>query len=63
MHQLSQAEKDSVPEEVRKAAREMGEKAFKDRWARPTNQSTVAPTLNRSLQKQAACSLWKISLH
>ena len=45
MHQLSQAEKDSVPEDVRKAAREMGEKAFKDRWAWPTNHSTVAPSL------------------
>jgi len=30
---VSQAEKDAVPEEVRKAAREMGEKAFKERWA------------------------------
>lgn len=29
--QVSQAEKDAVPEEVRRAAREMGEKAFKDR--------------------------------
>ncbi|KAK1902425.1 von Willebrand factor A domain containing protein 8 [Dissostichus eleginoides] len=31
VHQVSQAEKDTVPEEVRKAAREMGEKAFKER--------------------------------
>ncbi|XP_028971690.2 von Willebrand factor A domain-containing protein 8 isoform X4 [Esox lucius] len=31
VHQLSQAEKDAVPEEVRRAAREMGAKAFKDR--------------------------------
>lgn len=31
VHQVSQAEKDAVPEEVRKAAREMGEKAFKQR--------------------------------
>ncbi|CAL8321307.1 unnamed protein product [Merluccius merluccius] len=31
VHQVSQAEKDAVPEEVRKAAREMGEKAFKER--------------------------------
>ncbi|KAI4792063.1 hypothetical protein KUCAC02_033631, partial [Chaenocephalus aceratus] len=30
-HQVSQAEKDAVPEEVRKAAREMGEKAFRER--------------------------------
>lgn len=29
--QVSQAEKDAVPEEVRKAAREMAEKAFKER--------------------------------
>ncbi|KAK5920396.1 hypothetical protein CgunFtcFv8_024211 [Champsocephalus gunnari] len=31
VHQVSQAEKDAVPEEVRKAAREMGEKAFRER--------------------------------
>ncbi|XP_020791891.2 von Willebrand factor A domain-containing protein 8 [Boleophthalmus pectinirostris] len=31
VYQVSQAEKDAVPEEVRKAAREMAEKAFKDR--------------------------------
>ncbi|XP_077584586.1 von Willebrand factor A domain-containing protein 8 [Stigmatopora nigra] len=31
VHQVSQAEKDAVPEEVRKAAREMAQKAFKDR--------------------------------
>ncbi|CAJ1078932.1 von Willebrand factor A domain-containing protein 8 isoform X1 [Xyrichtys novacula] len=31
VYQISQAEKDAVPEEVRKAAREMGEKAFKER--------------------------------
>ncbi|XP_072301028.1 von Willebrand factor A domain-containing protein 8 [Eucyclogobius newberryi] len=31
VHQVSQAEKDAVPEEVRQAAREMAEKAFKDR--------------------------------
>nr|XP_046259782.1 von Willebrand factor A domain-containing protein 8 [Scatophagus argus] len=31
VYQVSQAEKDSVPEEIRRAAREMGEKAFKDR--------------------------------
>ncbi|TNN79078.1 von Willebrand factor A domain-containing protein 8 [Liparis tanakae] len=31
VHQVSQAEKDAVPEEVRRAAREMGEKAFKER--------------------------------
>ncbi|XP_070694357.1 von Willebrand factor A domain-containing protein 8 [Pempheris klunzingeri] len=31
VYQVSQAEKDAVPEEVRKAAREMGEKAFKER--------------------------------
>ncbi|KAM6986427.1 von Willebrand factor A domain-containing protein 8 [Aplochiton taeniatus] len=31
VHQVSQAEKDAVPEEIRRAAREMGEKAFKDR--------------------------------
>ncbi|KAI9534501.1 hypothetical protein NQZ68_012734 [Dissostichus eleginoides] len=30
-YQVSQAEKDAVPDEVRKAAREMGEKAFKER--------------------------------
>nr|XP_056718077.1 von Willebrand factor A domain-containing protein 8 [Euleptes europaea] len=31
VHQVSQAEKDAVPEEVKRAAREMGEKAFKQR--------------------------------
>ncbi|XP_053164187.1 von Willebrand factor A domain-containing protein 8 isoform X2 [Hemicordylus capensis] len=31
VYQVSQAEKDAVPEEVKKAAREMGEKAFKQR--------------------------------
>eukprot|EP00066_Takifugu_rubripes_P009279 XP_003976079.1 PREDICTED: von Willebrand factor A domain-containing protein 8 isoform X1 [Takifugu rubripes] len=31
VYQVSQAEKDSIPEEVRRAAREMAEKAFKDR--------------------------------
>lgn len=31
VYQVSQAEKDAVPEEIRKAAREMGEKAFKER--------------------------------
>ncbi|XP_068185310.1 von Willebrand factor A domain-containing protein 8 [Antennarius striatus] len=31
VYQVSQAEKDAVPEEVRRAAREMGEKAFKAR--------------------------------
>ncbi|XP_041807194.1 von Willebrand factor A domain-containing protein 8 [Chelmon rostratus] len=31
VYQVSQAEKDAVPEEIRRAAREMGEKAFKDR--------------------------------
>ena len=31
VHQVPQAEKDAVPEEVRKAAREMGQKAFKER--------------------------------
>jgi len=31
VHQVSQAEKDAVPEDVRRAAREMGEKAFKER--------------------------------
>ncbi|KAI1899570.1 hypothetical protein AGOR_G00063140 [Albula goreensis] len=31
VYQVSQAEKDAVPEEVKKAAREMAEKAFKDR--------------------------------
>ena len=33
VHQVSQAEKDAVPEEIRKAAREMGAKAFKDRYS------------------------------
>lgn len=32
VYQVSQAEKDAVPEEVRRAAREMAEKAFKERW-------------------------------
>lgn len=32
VYQVSQAEKDAVPEEVRRAAREMAEKAFKDRF-------------------------------
>ncbi|KAM9851049.1 von Willebrand factor A domain-containing protein 8 [Aulostomus maculatus] len=31
VYQVSQAEKDAVPEDVRRAAREMAEKAFKDR--------------------------------
>lgn len=31
VYQVSQTEKDAVPDEVRKAAREMGEKAFKER--------------------------------
>ncbi|XP_035460202.2 von Willebrand factor A domain-containing protein 8 [Scophthalmus maximus] len=31
VYQVSQAEKDAVPEDVRRAAREMGEKAFKER--------------------------------
>lgn len=31
VYQVSQVEKDAVPEEVRKAAREMAEKAFKER--------------------------------
>ncbi|KAG7501738.1 von Willebrand factor A domain-containing 8 [Solea senegalensis] len=31
VHQVSQAEKDAVPEEVRRAARDMAEKAFKQR--------------------------------
>ncbi|XP_056145237.1 von Willebrand factor A domain-containing protein 8 isoform X2 [Lampris incognitus] len=31
VHQISQAEKDAVPEDIRRAAREMAEKAFKDR--------------------------------
>ncbi|XP_041662632.1 von Willebrand factor A domain-containing protein 8 isoform X2 [Cheilinus undulatus] len=31
VYQISQAEKDAVPEEIRRAAREMGEKAFKER--------------------------------
>ncbi|KAM4608925.1 von Willebrand factor A domain-containing protein 8 isoform 1-T1 [Polymixia lowei] len=31
VYQVSQAEKDAVPEEIRRAAREMGEKAFKER--------------------------------
>lgn len=33
VHQLSDAEKDAVPDEVKKAAREMGRRAFKQRWA------------------------------
>lgn len=31
VYQVSQAEKDAVPEEVRRAARDMAEQAFKDR--------------------------------
>lgn len=31
VYQVSQSEKDAVPEEVRRAAREMAEKAFKNR--------------------------------
>ncbi|XP_069745676.1 von Willebrand factor A domain-containing protein 8 isoform X2 [Narcine bancroftii] len=31
VYQVSQAEKDAVPEEIKRAAREMGEKAFKER--------------------------------
>lgn len=33
VYQVSQAEKDAVPEEIRRAAREMAEKAFKVRLA------------------------------
>lgn len=32
VYQISQAEKDAVPDEVKRAAREMGEKAFKQRY-------------------------------
>lgn len=31
VYQISQIEKDAVPDEVKRAAREMGEKAFKER--------------------------------
>lgn len=41
VHQVSQAEKDAVPEEVRRAAREMAEKAFKDRSAALCTENTV----------------------
>ena len=30
--QIAQAEKDAVPEEVKRAAREMGQKAFKEKY-------------------------------
>lgn len=33
VYQISQAEKDAVPEEVKRASREMAEKAFKERYA------------------------------
>jgi len=32
VYQISQAEKDAVPDEVKRAAHEMGEKAFKQRY-------------------------------
>lgn len=32
VYQISQAEKDAVPDEVKRAAREMAEKAFKQRY-------------------------------
>ena len=32
VHQVSDAEKAAVPEEVKRAAREMGQKAFKQRY-------------------------------
>ena len=32
VYQVSQAEKDAVPEEVKRAAREMGQRAFQQRW-------------------------------
>jgi len=34
VHQVSEAEKAAVPEEVRRAAREMGQKAFQQRYSR-----------------------------
>ena len=36
VYQVSQAEKDAVPEEVKRAAREMGQRAFQQRWVVPT---------------------------
>lgn len=41
VYQVSQAEKDAVPEEVRKAAREMGEKAFKERYVPLSTKNIV----------------------
>lgn len=44
VHQVSQAEKDAVPEEVRRAAREMGEKAFKEKWVPLESCENTLPT-------------------
>ncbi|CAL8266675.1 unnamed protein product [Lota lota] len=50
VHQVSQAEKDAVPEEVRKAAREMGEKAFKERLKEINMSEYDATTYERFSQ-------------
>ena len=36
VYQVSEAEKDAVPEEVKRAAREMGQRAFQQRWVVPS---------------------------
>lgn len=41
VYQVSQAEKNAVPEEIRRAAREMGENAFKNRSAALHTENTV----------------------
>ncbi|KAJ3592119.1 hypothetical protein NHX12_007248, partial [Muraenolepis orangiensis] len=50
VHQVSQAEKDGVPEEVRRAAREMGEKAFKERLKEINMSEYDATTYERFSQ-------------
>lgn len=49
VYQVPQAEKDAVPEEVRKAAREMAQKAFKDRLREINMSEYDAETYNNIL--------------
>lgn len=53
VYQVSQAEKDSIPEEVRRAAREMAEKAFKDRYV--FHQQKIQQRYSLMLYKPALC--------
>lgn len=53
VYQVSQAEKDSIPEEVRRAAREMAEKAFKDRYV--FHHQKIQQRYSLMLYKPALC--------